>query len=64
MVSKQGGIIYSSGCWKCRINGVNYRDLRGKMVGIGENQCELMQIRLFAGQRKWGKCESRLPRQK
>ena len=27
MVSKQGGIIYSSGCWKCRTNGVNYRDL-------------------------------------
>ena len=27
MVSKQGGIIYSTGCWKCRINMENYRYL-------------------------------------
>lgn len=27
MVSKQGGIIYSAVCWKCRINMGNYRDL-------------------------------------
>ena len=40
MVSKQGGIIYSSGCWKCRINMENYRDLRGKLVGISGNQCK------------------------
>lgn len=41
MVSKQGGIIYSSGCWKCRINVVNYRDLRvnwWELMGINANQ--------------------------
>ena len=27
MVSKQGGIIYSYGCWKCRINMGDYRYL-------------------------------------
>lgn len=41
MVSKQGGVIYNSGCWKCRISGVNYRDLRvnwWELVGINANQ--------------------------
>ena len=40
MVTKQGGIIYSAVCWKCRINGVNYGDLGvnwWELVGINAN---------------------------
>ena len=43
MVSKQGGIIYSSGWWKCRINGVNYRYLGvnwWELMEINANQCK------------------------
>ena len=43
MVSKQGGIIYSSGCQKCRINMGNYRYLEvnwWELVQINANQCK------------------------